>query len=72
MTFVDREQEAPLCGHCHAELSWLWSNSPPVPYAEWLRLRPASAIVKFLLMCEQGFDIGLGKEAVTRLLRRPP
>ena len=62
-----------LCGACHAELSWIWVNKPPIPYEDWLKLRPAHAVMSFLLMAEAGLDLGIGitAEQAAKLLRRP-
>lgn len=38
-----------LCGMCHAEISWLWRDRPPVPYEQWLEMPPAAVLVRMLL-----------------------
>lgn len=43
-----------LCSTCHAELSWLWANEPPVPYAEWLTVAPAAGVIRMLLVISGG------------------
>jgi hypothetical protein len=37
-----------LCRMCHCELSWLWLNAPPVPYARWLKQTPAVIVMRTL------------------------
>lgn len=38
-----------LCGMCHAEISWIWLDDPPVSYEQWLELTPAVLIMRTLL-----------------------
>lgn len=38
-----------LCASCHAELSWLWVNSPAIGYARWLEATPAIMLLRALL-----------------------
>jgi len=46
-----------LCWMCHAEISWIWLDDPPVPYERWRELAPAANIMRTLLALHGDIDV---------------